>query len=72
MDPFGVMLLRGLLLIGLLTVLISVMAYLSRDVFASTISKWLKAFWVLGLTAVVMIVVLVGLWVMLLPYFEFD
>jgi hypothetical protein len=75
MDPFGSLLLLGVLLIGLLTVLISVLVYLSRGIFASSRSKLQKAFWVLGsigLVFIVAVVVLVVGVVVIAPYSEFD
>ena len=65
-------LLRALGLIGLLTVLITIVVYVSRNILDSSRSKWLKALWVLGLTTVVLIAGLVGLGFVLHPYSEFD
>ena len=72
MGVFDAVLLGAILLVGLLTVLISVMVYVSRSILDSSRSKRQKALWVLGLTVVVAIVAVVGLWVVLLPYSEFD
>ena len=64
--------LRALGLIGLLTVLITVVVYVSRNILDSSRPKWRKALWILGLTMVVLIVGLAGLIFVMYPFSEFD
>ena len=64
--------LRALGLIGLLTVLITVVVYVSRNILESARPRWRKALLVLGLTMVVLIVGLAGLVFVMYPFSEFD
>ena len=55
-------------LVVLLTVLTSVMVYVSRSILDSSKSKRQKALWVLGVTALLLIVAVVGLGLVLSPF----
>lgn len=55
-------------LVVLLTVLASVMVYVSRSILDSSKSKRQKALWVLGVTALLLIVAVVGLGLVLSPF----